>query len=79
MNEQGTMLYMIKSFKHKGLEDFYYHNSKKGINPDHTTKLKRILAILNTSKTIQNLKAYPNFKFDEYKIEVYDIDYIDYH
>ncbi|XPS88433.1 antitoxin of plasmid maintenance system [Desulfosarcina variabilis str. Montpellier] len=34
---------MIKSFKHKGLEDFFYDGSKKGIRPEHADKIARIL------------------------------------
>ena len=26
---------MIKSFKHKGLKNFFYHNDRSGINQDH--------------------------------------------
>jgi hypothetical protein len=34
---------MVKSFKHKGLADFFYTGTKKGIRPDHSKKLGRIL------------------------------------
>ena len=34
---------MIKSFKHKGLEDFFFNDTKKGIIPGHASKLARIL------------------------------------
>ncbi|MCR4656839.1 MAG: type II toxin-antitoxin system RelE/ParE family toxin [Lachnospiraceae bacterium] len=34
---------MIKSFAHKGLEEFYETGSKNGIQPDHAQKLGRIL------------------------------------
>jgi proteic killer suppression protein len=30
---------MIRSFKHKGLEDFFYTGSKKGIKPEHAKRL----------------------------------------
>ena len=40
---------MIKSFKHKGLEQFYITGTKKGIIPDHTKKLERILDRLDAS------------------------------
>ena len=29
---------MIKSFAHKGLKEFYYTGSKKGINPEHANR-----------------------------------------
>jgi toxin HigB-1 len=42
---------VIKSFKHKGLKLFYETGSSKGINPDHTAKLARILDRLDASKS----------------------------
>ena len=49
---------MIKSFKHKGLEDFFYTGSKKGINPDHAKRLSRILDRLNAASEIKDMN-YP--------------------
>jgi len=34
---------MIKSIVHKGLEDFFYDGTKKGIKPQHAQKLADIL------------------------------------
>ena len=42
-------MYMIKSFEHKGLKDFYETGSKKGIQPEHASKLGRILDRLDAS------------------------------
>ena len=49
---------MIKSFKHKELEDFFYTGSKKGINPDHAKRLSRILDRLNAACEIRDMN-YP--------------------
>lgn len=49
---------MIKSFKHKGLEDFFYTGSKRGIKPDHTRRLERILDRLNAASEIRDMN-YP--------------------
>lgn len=49
---------MIKSFKHKGLEDFFYTGSKKGIRPDHANRLSRILDRLNAAKELKDMN-YP--------------------
>lgn len=49
---------MIKSFKHKGLEDFFYTGSKKGIKPEHTNRLERILDRLNAASEIKDMN-YP--------------------
>ena len=40
---------MIKSFKHKGLEEFYKTGSKKGIQPEHANKRGRMLDRLDAS------------------------------
>lgn len=39
---------MIKSFKHKGLENFFCTGSLKGIQAKHAIKIRNILAILNS-------------------------------
>lgn len=46
---------MIISFKHKGLERFYKTGSTAGIINSHAAKLKRILARLNSSKSVQDM------------------------
>lgn len=40
---------MIKSFSHKGLKEFYYTGSKKGIKPEHANRLARMLDRLYAS------------------------------
>ena len=49
---------MIKSFKHKGLENLFYDGTKKRINPQHVEKLERILDRLNAASEIQDMR-YP--------------------
>jgi len=49
---------MIKSFKHKGLEDFFYTGKKKGIKPEHADRLERILDRLNAASEIRDMN-YP--------------------
>jgi len=46
---------MIESFRHNGLEDFYYDGTKKGIQPKHADKLSDILDVLDAATTIQDL------------------------
>ena len=41
---------MIRSFRHAGLEEFFYTGSKAGIQPAHAVKLRRQLTVLNTAK-----------------------------
>jgi len=40
---------MIKSFKHKGLQKFFYNGDRSLINPKHASKLARILDRLDAS------------------------------
>jgi proteic killer suppression protein len=40
---------MIKSFRHKGLQGFYEKGIKRGINPDHASRLARIMDRLDAS------------------------------
>ena len=49
---------MIKSFKNKGLQDFFYTGKKKGIRPEHADRLERILDRLNAANELKDLK-YP--------------------
>ncbi len=44
---------MIKSFKHKGLQNFFENGIKKGIQTKHTEKLADILDLLDAADTIQ--------------------------
>jgi len=49
---------MIKSFIHKGLEEFFYTGNKKGIKPEHADRLERILDRLNAANEILDMN-YP--------------------
>jgi toxin HigB-1 len=49
---------MIKSFNHKGLEEFFYTESKKGIRPEHAKRLARILDRLNAAGDLKDMN-YP--------------------
>ena len=46
---------MIQSFRHRGLEDFFYEGSKRGIQPKHESKLADILDVLDAATTIQDV------------------------
>ncbi len=49
---------MIKSFKHKGLEKFFYTGNKKGIRPEQADRLERILDRLSAADDIRDMN-YP--------------------
>ena len=46
---------MIQSFRHKGLEDYFYDGNKKGIQPQHARKLADILDVLDAATNIQDV------------------------
>ncbi|HQZ01705.1 MAG TPA: type II toxin-antitoxin system RelE/ParE family toxin [Thauera sp.] len=46
---------MIKSFEHKGLQDFFETGSKAGIQPHHASKLARQLARLHAAKAPEDM------------------------
>lgn len=46
---------MIKSFRHKGLREFYTSGTQRGIRPAHATKLALILDLLNSAASIGDM------------------------
>jgi proteic killer suppression protein len=48
---------MIKSFKHKGLRDFFESGSKAGIQSQHTDKLKLQLGLLDSAKSKEDVNV----------------------
>lgn len=57
---------MIKSFKHKGLEKFFYRDDRSRINPQHAEKLARILDRLDASTRPQDMNL-PGYRLHELK------------
>ncbi len=49
---------MIKSFRHKGLENFFKTGSTKGIQAIHSSKIRRILSALNIMNSLNALEIY---------------------
>ena len=48
---------MIRSFRHKGVEKFFGSGSKAGIQPQHETRLRRQLTVLDTAKSAQGMNV----------------------
>ena len=46
---------MIKTFKHKGLENFFRTGNSKGIQAKHKTKLQEQLSTLNEAISLSDL------------------------
>ena len=52
---------MIKTFKHKGLRDFFETGSKSGIQPHHAPRLARQLIRLNSARNANDMNV-PGWK-----------------
>lgn len=52
---------MIKSFQHKGLEQFFFSGSKAGIQPVHANRLRLQLARLDAAKMPEDMNL-PGWK-----------------
>lgn len=48
---------MIRNFRHKGLERFFFHDDKSGIQPKHEKRIRRILTKLDTATDIKDMNA----------------------
>jgi len=48
---------MIRSFKHKGLERFFFHGSRKGIQPKYAARLRIQLAVLNSANNVNDVSV----------------------
>jgi toxin HigB-1 len=57
---------MIRKFKHKGLKDLFESGKAKGVNPQHVTRLRQIIALLETTETLEDMDL-PGLKLHELK------------
>lgn len=57
---------MIQTFRHKGLRRFYETESQAGIQPKHASRLRMLLAALDTSQTIEDMDV-PGFRLHPLK------------
>lgn len=46
---------MIKKFKHKGLKRLFESGNPNGINPQHVIRIRKILALLETAETLEDM------------------------
>ena len=60
------MCYMIKSFKHKGLQKFFDTGGVMGIQPHHKQKLRIRLTALDTATRIEDIDL-PGFRLHPLK------------
>ena len=57
---------MIKTWKHKGLKDFFETGSTKGIPAKHSKRIRRVLDAIDTAAEITELDI-PGFDLHELK------------
>ena len=46
---------MIQKFKHKGLKRLFESGNSIGINPQHVIRIRKILALLETAETLEDM------------------------
>ena len=46
---------MIQKFKHKGLKLLFESGNASGINPQHLARIRKILALLESSESIEDM------------------------
>ena len=51
----GVKRYMIRSWRHKGLKEFWFTGSKAGIQASHAPKLRRLLHQLNEVDNVSEM------------------------
>lgn len=49
------MFNMIKSFKHKGLKEFFLRGTPRGIKPEYAKRIKKILMYLHAAIRVENM------------------------
>ena len=59
---------MIQKFKHKGLRKLFESGNCKGINPKHVTRIRQILALIETAETLDDMDL-PGLNVHELKGE----------
>lgn len=62
---------MIKSWRHKGLKRFFLTGDISGINPEHESRLKVILQLLNVAKSGHQLDL-PGMRFHKLRGDLKD-------
>jgi len=72
MHNMSYYVNMIKSFKHKGLKNFFEQGYLAGINPDHEARLRRMLGYLDRAKYVEDMNL-PGYKLHPLKGDKKDL------
>jgi len=59
---------MIRNFRHKGLKKLFESGSSTGVNQQHGPRLRRILSLLETAETLDDMDL-PGLNLHELKGE----------
>ena len=59
---------MIQNFRHKGIEQLFESGISTGVNPQHVSRLRRILALLEAAETLDDMDL-PGLNLHELKGE----------
>jgi toxin HigB-1 len=60
---------MIRPIRHKGLKRLYQDGDPGGVNPEHVSKLRNILARLDAARTVADMDL-PGFRLHALKGEL---------
>lgn len=60
---------MIRSIRHKGLKRLFEQDDPRGVHPEHSAKLRNILATLNAAPTVAHMDL-PGFRLHPLKGEM---------
>ena len=58
----------LRSIRHKGLKRIYEDDDPSGVNPEHSSKLRNILARLDAARTVADMDL-PGFRLHALKGE----------
>ena len=58
---------MIRSFRHRGLERFYERGSVRGLQQDQVARIRRILALLDNAKAVEDIDQLPGLRLHRLK------------
>lgn len=58
---------VIVSFRHKGLERLYHDDDARYLSPALVPRLRRILAALDTTSDLSELRRFPGWRLHELK------------
>ena len=65
-------LWMIKSFKHKGIKELFVEGRTNKINLSHQTRVRKLLAMIHAAHNIRDLDNNPGLRLHKLKKPPYN-------